>query len=104
MLHSKIVILSLIGFTALLSAAPGCMDNSYRLTHPNDPKDYVYVACNCPCEKRYAIKDRKSTCCKCGHFRDPRFLAKLIKDKPMTCPKNFYDYSCRQHGDSPGCQ
>jgi hypothetical protein len=82
-------------------AAPGCMDNSYRLTQHNDSKDYNYVACNCPCEKKYHIIERKSTCSKCGHFRDPRLNMFLMKSGPMLdCPKVFSSYACAKRA---GC-
>lgn len=76
------------------SGAVGCMDNSYRLTEHNDTKEYHYVTCDCPCEKKYAILERKSTCSKCGHYRDPRYSAMLIKHGPVSCPKAFTDFAC----------
>lgn len=89
-----IFILSILCRAHVLIGAPGCMDNSYRLTQQYDTKDYHYVDCNCPCEKRYKIINRKSTCSKCGHYRDPRFSAMLIEHGPITCPKAFSNFAC----------
>ena len=67
--------LFLLFFTGISYAAPGCMDNSYHLTKPCDPKTYHLVInndgnesypCTCPCKH---ISLSRGTCLECGHFR-----------------------------------
>jgi len=69
----------------ILSAAPGCLDNSWHLTQMFDHKEYHYVDCNCPCEKRYAISAHRGQCSKCGHYRDP-IETDIIKKAHSTAP------------------
>lgn len=64
-------------FLCYLHAAPGCMDNSYHLTRNNDPKEFHYVSCNCPCQKQYRMF-ANGTCSKCRHFQDPRMSTRRI--------------------------
>lgn len=57
----------------LLYAAPGCMDNSWHMSHPFDTKSYHIVAhpigtnqtfCQCPCR---SISADRGICFECGH-------------------------------------
>lgn len=70
------------------STAPGCLDDSYRLTQRNDTKSFHQVTCDCPCEKKYAIVNRRSICSKCRHHRDPRIIEHNLRIKRgfVDCP------------------
>jgi len=59
-------------FASLLTAEPGCMDNSWHLQRPFDDKDYHYVYCNCECTKRHKILADRGKCLQCGHYRIPK--------------------------------
>lgn len=74
--------LILFAYVNMLIAAPECMDNSYHLTRRIDHRDYHYVSCNCPCQKRYKILDQRGICTQCGHFRDP-YASRIKKYIPI---------------------
>ena len=72
----KLLMLILIVFAYLwLHGSPGCMDTSYHLEAPCDPKiEYLVVRqygdlithCPCPCNQIFLARGR---CIECGHVR-----------------------------------
>ena len=81
---TRYVILSTI-FYHIISAAPGCLSASRDVTGIFFDANYHRTACNCPCEKRYAISADRGQCSKCGHYRDPR-ETDTIRKAQMTAP------------------
>lgn len=64
-------------------SAPGCQDNSKHLERGTiDYKQWHYVACNCPCEKRYDIRP-DGHCSECEHLR-ARIRLVHPQDTPST--------------------
>lgn len=81
----KKLYLNLLMLSAIrLSAAPGCIDNSYHLTQLFDYKNYHHVACNCPCQKQYKIVPKRAQCQKCLHYRDPYYTNPVTQTKQPT--------------------
>ncbi len=92
-LYIRLIIVSAVNLTA----APGCIDNSYHLTKLFDYKNYHYVSCNCPCQKQYKITSKQAQCQKCHHYRDPYYANPLVQKKqPVLCftPTNYTVTDC----------
>lgn len=67
-------------------AAPSCVSKSCHLACANDPKEYHYLNCNCPCDKQYEIY-ANGRCSKCMHLQDPRRSARRITVTRSPAPK-----------------
>jgi hypothetical protein len=82
---NKAFIITLTLITVLLNSrlysAPGCMDNSRHLTQLNDNKEYHFVRCSCPCNKRIAHQNR---CIDCRHAHNPEPVEILSNAQPIT--------------------
>ena len=68
-----VIMIIMILFTQLVSASPGCMDNSWHLARPFDNKEYHIVShkigkdefcCQCSCRK---LSLSRGQCLECGH-------------------------------------
>jgi hypothetical protein len=73
-LRHLIVMLCIQG---IIFAAPSCVSQSCHLTCPNDPKEFHYVGCTCPCDKQYEIY-ANGRCSRCMHLQDPRRSSRHI--------------------------
>lgn len=76
-----IYIFSLLIVPLSLTAAPGCMDNSYHADQCAplyDYKNYHPVECNCKCDRYAHLLDR-GMCRHCRHYRVPNDLNFIIK-------------------------
>jgi len=80
MKHTKVGIKLLCGVVIVFFALPashlhgriGCMDTSSHLKTPYDYKNYRYVQCDCPCEKKYRVSLNRGVCPECGHYHAPQ--------------------------------
>lgn len=80
---------SILFFTNVFVASPGCMDNSWHMERPFDAKEYHIVSrsvgkaqtcCHCPCRK---LSLNRGQCTECGHRHDvrPWIIVRASKEK-----------------------
>lgn len=67
----------MLALQSIMYAAPSCVSKSCHLACPNDPKEFHYIECNCPCDKQYEIY-ANGRCSRCMHLQDPRRSARHI--------------------------
>ncbi|CDK31061.1 hypothetical protein [Candidatus Babela massiliensis] len=82
MLKKLSISLLLLSNNFIIISNEDCLDNS---KHTNtcdgyDYKDYHKVKCYCPCD-RYPQLFERGKCTKCGHYRAPKPLFKIINKK-----------------------